>query len=253
MVMNEKTEAEKIIDGKPNGNKTSDIILILAKYYTQIKNENNNRTYELIVENLLNIFPCFDVYEWSEFIKKVIKNSKKYPIKEVDKVPVTQKEIDVIKSIPVKRLQKLAFTYLVVGKYNYLVNGNGWVNVSYDAIMKMAGIHWTNNLKRCYDVHELYVMKLLSVSKKIDDIKVKIEFIDINGEEVIGIRTFNKLGWFWDRYLKNEVKICVDCGEFFEVKGKSRRSKIRCDECQHEINKKCWKTSKQKSRKMSNN
>lgn len=103
---------------------------------------------------------------------------------------------------------------MVVGKYNYLVNGNGWVNVSYDAIMKMAGIHWTNNLKRCYDVHELYVMELLSVSKKIDDIKVKVEFIDINGEEVIGIRTFNKLGWFWDRYLKTKQRYVLTAENF---------------------------------------
>lgn len=233
MVMNEKVEAERIIEGKSKGNNTSDIIRILAKYYTQVEKENNNKTYELIVDRLMKLFPCFDVYEWSEFIKKVIKNSKKYPIKEVDKVPVTQKEIDIIKSIPVKRLQKLAFTYLIVGKYNYLTNKNGWVNVSYDAIMKMAGIHWTNNLQRSYDVHELYMMKLISTSKKIDNIKVKVEFIDTNGDEVLGIRTFNKLGWFWSKYLKNEAKICKDCGEFFEAKGKSRRRKIRCDKCQH--------------------
>ena len=250
MIMNEKKEAERIISGETKENKPSVIISLLSKYYIQIKKYSNSETKKLIIENLLNQFPCLNTHEWDEFINKAIKGAKKYPIKDIDKVPVTQKEIDIIKSIPTKRLQKLAFAYLIVGKYNYLINGTSWVNASFDSVMKMAGIHWTSKSKNGLDLHELLILKLISSSKKIDDIKVKIEFIDPDGEEVLGIRTFKKLGWFWDRYLKNEVKICIDCGEFFEVKGKSRRSKVRCDKCQHKTNLEKRRNIMKKSRSM---
>lgn len=255
LIMNEVKDAENIINKKTNNYTPGVAIGVLAKYYIKKKNMNFLEAKDAIKSTLISNWPCINLFEWNERIDKAIKNAKKFPLKEINEIPITQDEVKIINSIPVKRHQRLAFALLVIAKFNYMVFGHEWVNNSIDEINIVAGIKWNNINSKYYDIHELYLKKLILFSKKPDNTSMKVLYIDKrNVDDVaIKVKSFNNAGSIWAKYNNANYKFCIDCGTPFKVSGESRRRKIRCDECQHEINKNCWKTSKQKSRKMSNN
>ena len=244
LIMNEVKVAEDIIKGKIGEFSPANVIGILSKYYTQIQNKSNKEIKNLIISCLIKNWKCINVSEWDSFIDKAIKNGDKYPINKVSKIPITKNEIDTIKKIPIKRQQKLAFAYLVMAKFNCIVNGSTWVNESMDMVMKAANISWINTSKRDYDIHDLYKMKLITLPKRIDKVNIKVEFIDMEGKEVFNVMSLKNLGKIWCYHESVDKKICIDCGNPFEVCGTARRTKVRCDECQHErikINNKIYK------------
>ena len=234
LIMNEVKVAEDIIKGKIGEFTPAQVIGILSKYYTQIQNKSNKEIKNLIICSLIKNWKFINISEWDSFIDKAVKNGDKYSINKVSKIPITRKEIDTIKKIPVKRQQKLAFAYLVMAKFNYIVNGSTWVNESMDSIMKAANISWINSTKRDYDIHDLYDMKLITMPKRIDKISIKVEFVDTEGKGIFNVASFKNLGKVWSYHEIKNKKICIDCGNPFDVSGKSRRTKVRCDSCQYE-------------------
>ena len=77
-----------------------------------------------------------------------------------------------------------------------------------------------NLIKSDYYPHEsdLNWLKIILISPNHFDTKSHIEQT---------ICTSNNV-----KYNNNNYKHCIDCGAPFEASGKSRRRKIRCDECQ---------------------
>ena len=250
LIMNEVKDAERIIARDITGYKPAMAIGVLAKYYIKKHSKTVGEAKRLIEKCLVDNWPCINLSEWTDYIDKSIKRAKKFPLKEIEEVPVTQKEIDIINSFPVKRHQKLAFTLLVIAKFNYMVSGHEWVNNSLDEINKAAGITWKSIKDKCMDIHELYVRDLIVFPKRIDSTSIKVLYIDKDGEPVIRVKSFENVGKVWSTYNCDNYKQCVDCGKPFEVSGTSRRRKIRCDECQHKFRLK-YKSEKEKMRRNS--
>ncbi|MCQ2543408.1 MAG: hypothetical protein MJ126_04530 [Lachnospiraceae bacterium] len=245
--MNEVKDAECIINEETNNYTPGVAIGVLAKYYIKKKNMNSTDAKTEIKSVLVSNWPCINLYEWDERIDKAIKSAKKFPLKEVDEIPITQNELNVINTIPVKRQQRLAFALLVIAKFNYIVSGHEWVNNSIDEINKIAGIKWNNIKSKYNDIHELYLKKLIIFSKKPDNISMKVLYVDkeSTSNTVINIKAFDNVGKVWSKFNNINYKFCIDCGTPFKVSGKSRGRKVRCDDCQQRYRLK-YKAKKEK-------
>lgn len=232
LIMNEVKDAERIINRDITGYRPAMAMGVLAKYYIKKHGKTVSETKKLIEKCIVDNWPYINISDWSDYIDKVIKRAKKFPLKEIEEIPITQKEIDVISSFPVKRHQKLAFTLLVIAKFNYMVSGHEWVNNSLDEINKAAGITWRSVKDKCLDVHELYIRGLVVFPKRVDSTSIKVLYMDKDGEPVMKVKSFDNVGKVWATYNNEDYKQCVDCGKPFEASGKSRGRKIRCDNCQ---------------------
>lgn len=251
LIMNEVKDAERIINKDINGYRPIMAIGVLAKYYIKKLGKSPLESKELIKSNIIKNWPCINISEWDESIDRAIKNAKKFPLKEINEIPITQKEIDVINNIPVKRQQRLAFALLVIAKFNHMSSGHEWVNNSIDEINKVAGVTWNNVREKCSDIHELYMRKLILFPKKIDSTSIKVLYIDMDGEPVMKVKSFENAGNVFMKYNRDDYKHCIDCGKPFEASGNSRGRKVRCDECQHKRNNDVMKKVMRKRRNKS--
>ena len=270
LIMNETRAAEKIISDKTVGKgKPMQDINLLARYFLTYPNENGKfpTKKELTVtlqEYLKGQYDDYQSIKWQELIEKAIKRAKTSPIIDLEYIPVTQKELDIIKDISNKKLEKLAFTCLVVAKYYNLrsPSNNGYVNLDYSSLFKLARVTATT-YEQPLLLNDLKQKGLVQRCKKVDNPNFKVLFINDDSDIVLMVEDMRELGYTYLEYLgepfircagcgilmrkKNNVMkyckscgcyqpkvvktvTCVDCGKEIVVSSKDTET-CRCDEC----------------------
>lgn len=271
ILLNETLVAEKIIEsGKLSNKPMTDLGLVTRYLFT--KNELNESE---IKNELLNIlsknYDNYDSIFWDKNLDNCIQNNKEYQIKDFEYVPITENELETIKSIGNKKLEKLAFTVLVIAKYYNMKNdkNNNFVNEEYSEIFKLARVTGTI-MQQPLMLNDLKQLGLVERSKRITNTNFKVNFIDNNSPIILKVTDLRELGYVYLEYIgehfihcaecgilmrqKNnkhkyckscavyqpeltKTVTCVDCGKEFEVSGDNKRT-IRCDECQSVYRKK---------------
>lgn len=267
-VLNEKVYAEMclregIVDKNPY-----QAISILAKYFYHCCKFKPKKICELLLDYLKEYYPKYELNEeqWIASIEKLATNSKKWTLYEFTGVKITKKEIEVIKSIKNKSLEKLAFTSLCLAKLHNLKNkkNNSWVNTSTSEIFKVSRIS-CSAYEQDVKLNKLYILGLIDFPKKNDNLNYRVTFCDNEGEEELFISDFRELGYEYLSYLGEKfihcsecgiltppgdtnrkkycdrhksdrapmiekVITCVDCGKKVEISSKNNRT-VRCDDC----------------------
>lgn len=270
IIMNEFKYAENLLSkshlyADDLGKKPSATLNLLARYYREIGKSDNEikKCLETFLSNCLG--ENFQVSKWIESISYQVKRSKKYSLKRVDKVCITQNEIDIIQQVKSKPQQKLLFTLLTVAKYYNAVSerNNNWTNLEMKQLFKLANVQLTTQ-KQALMIHELYKNDFVILSKKVGKPNIAVQFIDDNSESVLEITRLKDLGKEYlyycgenyvrcercgdlmnkvtnnNKYCKNcggyqpmktKTLTCIDCRKEFVVDGNIKNKK-RCDECQ---------------------
>lgn len=289
MVLNESEVVQHLIDsGKISDNLVENTIL-LVKYYCQIYRTPKGRLQKTrIVDRILHyldgVIEDYEVADWRERISKYINRFRDTPLYSIEYIPITQKELDTIRGINNKKLEKLAFVSLVYAKLFNLRNpkNNSYVNVDYKTIFDSARIaaSWIDQPMMLHDLKE---MGLVVRSKKFGNLNYKVLFIDSESSDIImKISDLRELGYQYlrwrgdksDKFVEcaecgilirkktNSTKycpscrgyqpltiktlVCVDCGLEFVVSSKANHS-CRCENCQKEYRRK-YKNQKEKER-----
>lgn len=262
LIMNERKESENILaNGNINTNTASKLFL-LAKYYRSI-GESTQQIRDSLSCIMADKYNNYNPDDWDEIIQRYSDKSANYNLVEIDEIPITKNELKTISQINNKKLEKVAFTILVLAKFCNMKNpnNNNWVLVDEYSVLKRARITGTIQAQfSCF--YELSKMDLITYSRKVDNINVRVGFIDNSSNVVLKITDLRELGYQYlmyrgekfikcaecgivtratahnKRYCKNcagyqpivsKVIKCCDCGIEFEVSGNSR--KIRCDKC----------------------
>lgn len=268
LLLNEVLEAERIINGDKLNVKPFEALSLLARYYRQIKELSPKETREQLSSWLGGqLGTCVD--DWGEFIEKVVANGKKYPLLQIEKITITKSEIKKIQSLKKKNQQKLAFVLLVYAKYGNAksTKNNNWVLTQQYKVFQSARVvgdsRWTS-------MKELRDVGLIEFAHKVDNINVRVLFVDNKSEVELEITDLRELGYQYLRYIGEDFIECQDCGvlvrktvhnkryckdcagyqpiktkkiqccdcnEWFEVDSSSRNRK-RCEFCQKEYVKK---------------
>ena len=183
------------------------------------------------IEEYLGQFPFIVLPKWQATIEKMVAKAKKQELIEIDGVAVTQTELDAINSLRKESLRKLAFTLLCLAKFYDKVNPNnqGWANTPDKDEFRMANITSLDSRRQQALISELYMLGMVGYSKVIDNVNLKITFIDAYPDTVAFITDFHDLGF---QYLKltgdKSIVACKDCGKL--LKKKSKRLDY-CSEC----------------------
>lgn len=231
IILNEYEWAEKMIHNRDLGKRPSETLSRVAKYYYENR-YSKREIRKLLDQFLIQSSPDASLLHWSDTLDKIAKNVGKYPIVQIDCIPVTEKELETIKRLDSSSTQRLAFTLLCVSKYWDMVSdrNNHWVNSPDKEIFSMANITASSKLQ------DLMYGKILSaglirLSKKIDNLNMQVLFQDA-GEPVLMIKDFRNLGYQYMMYLGGPYFECEHCGMTVKMK-EHKQYRSRKKDCHH--------------------
>lgn len=142
VVLNEIKQAEMILEKGEVGNKPTSTLFLLSKYYRQKLKLSEKKTSEKLNEFMNTNYKNYNPVLWENIIEDISRKGKKYELRNVESVGITQSELNRIKSAKTKNHKKILFTMLCFAKlYNITSpNNNNWVNADIKEIFKTARV-----------------------------------------------------------------------------------------------------------------
>jgi len=238
IVLNQKTLAEKMISSHKPGDGVGlrESLRLLARYYYS-QGMKRREIRKKLEEFLLECRPDTSVVKWMGWLDRTVRCVDKYPILDIDSIPVTQPEMERIDSLPTERLRRLAFTLLCVAKYRLAENekADGWVSTPDSKIMSMANIRAS---VRDQDMRfgRLIEAGIIEQATRIDNTNERVVIFE-DGEPVIKIRDFRNLGYQYQMYHGTPCYVCVECGLTCKIKSKhpNKSHPKYCRECSDRV------------------
>lgn len=214
VVLNEIKQAEMILEKGEVGNKPTSTLFLLSKYYRQKLKLSEKKTSEKLNEFMNTNYKNYNPVLWENIIEDISRKGKKYELRNVESVGITQSELNRIKSAKTKNHKKILFTMLCFAKlYNITSpNNNNWVNADIKEIFKTARVIVKHREDKFLLLNDLESNGYISFSSKNDNLNMKINFIDNINESILYIIDFRELGYEYLNYIKDgnftRCKIC---------------------------------------------
>lgn len=230
IILNEKDYVEQLLmSDQIDFSKPYQILSILARYYCHICSYNGEKLIELLQYFMEHHYPRYNPVDWRDSIETCAERALKYPLCQCSGIWITVNELDVIKQIKDKVLERLAFTLLCLAKYHNFKNGSNqsWVNNPDSEIYRLACIT-TNSYDKDIRFHRLKESGLIDFAKKIDNLSIKVLFVDDDSERHLCITDFRKLGYEWRLYKGEDYIRCTGCGILVR---KTSINKKYCKDC----------------------
>lgn len=234
IILNEKQWIEDMIQNASLGNKPSETLGRLARYYRELGYKKNEIA-KMLEEFMIRCDPTINVIRWQPVIENSIKYAQKGNLIDIPPIPITRKELDKIAELPGLLLQRLMFTLLCLSKYGNSINikNSSWVNRDVREILSLANIK-VNVKRQSLLFNDLWNAGYIGFSNIIDNINVNVKIIDDSEEEVImKIDDFRNLGNQYMRHIGDGYMVCSHCG--LVIKRNAPNQKY-CKDCAVDIN-----------------
>jgi predicted nucleic acid-binding Zn ribbon protein len=221
-------------------------LVVLAKYLRYLGKDDDQ------VKDDLNRFcaefnPAYNEVFFYQKIQYVLKASKKYNLIIPSPIPITQKEIDIIKILRDYKAEKVLFILLVVAKHFKLNVGykKYYAHIMRTEMFTLAKVHTTKEEKNAI-IYKLdgqmgLIDNQIFLNRK--DMTFLVNFIDEESEPVFYVDDFKNIVSFYPHY-------CSVCGKQIEKKSNVHEF---CKECWKERERELWKENKRKIRKYDQN
>ena len=252
IVLNELEWAKNAISNHSLGNKPSETLSRVARYYFY-GGKNKPETRALMEKFLTDCDPYISIVKWSDTLDNVLKYASRRPLLMIESIPISKPEIDIIKSISGAQAQRLAFTLLCIAKYNFIAGNNQeyWVSTPDSEIMRMANIQ-TSIKRQSLLFANLRDAGLIYFSKRVDNLSVRVLFVK-SGDTAISVKDFRNLGYQYMNYIEHNGKyfVCESCGLTTKENSSDPRGRKKkyCNECAVKIRLKQTVDSVMRSRK----
>ena len=234
IILNEVEEAKRRIQENELGDKPTETIGLMARYYRQIEKLSERETIDRIEQFMQKNCEMYNPVKWKATILKHVKGAKKYNMVQVNSVGITQQELDIISSVSERRLRKLLFTLICLAKFfnKRGNNTNDWVSTEYKDIFRMAHIFVTQSVQTKM-LSELYNLGMINFGNKITNLSIHLNVIDHENESVWIIDDFRDLGneYVFRTEVLNLIR-CESCG--LVIKRKTSTHKY-CQDCAQKI------------------
>ncbi len=207
---------------------------LYARYLYYEEGLNTEAITKKLDEFMRDRYPMYNPVDWSSRIEKYAAGAEKYPLCQCTGVWITQKELKTIENLQDKVLERLAFTLLCLAKFSNFRNpdNHGWVNCKNGEIYRMACIN-APAFEKDMKYYRLRELGLIEYAKKVDNLNVRVLYIDEESPRKLLITDFRRLGYEW-RFYKGENYIrCACCQEL--TKNTNGRRKY-CAVCAGEQN-----------------
>lgn len=256
MIMNEKERVKSLLTlGDFSSSDYHEVRLVIRYYISELKMSIKEEILSKIKDLLEEKMSDYYEWEWEDRLESIIKEELKNqtPITNVSAIYLTQEELDVIRKLKNSSQRKLLFTLIMYARYNTLKRGvlTEWASSpNQQDIFKSANINNLTVLKQNLVVKDLLDMGIISQSKHMRKLGLKVNCLHNEGEIVLWINSFEDMGKEIEDYINftyNGYKKCEVCGKLYKPKAKDTRSKY-CTSCKKEVQKRIDKEYQAKKR-----
>lgn len=234
IALNEVKWAESVLERGEVGNKPTSTLFLLGKYYRQKKGLNKTDTIHELNKFMEKNYKNYNHALWEESIEDIAKKAIKYPLREIDFIGITKKELDTIGLIKNIKFQKLLFTMLCYAKlYNTISpTNNGWINADIQEIYNVARVTVKHRADKYLFLNDLEKTNLISFSSKNDNLNIKVNFVDQDIDYVLLISDYRELGYEYLNYIGHGCFTrCQHCNRLIRKKSKKDFSTKYCNDC----------------------
>lgn len=231
IMMNEKQYIESVIRfGTISQDYPARDVNMIVKYCFHELGMRRTKIISYVDEFMFKHYPDYNPFEWHPLIEKYVRKAPGGKLIEIQSVPITEKEMEVISRVDEPESEKLLFTMLVIAKFKWLAyKANGWVSEKRDEIFR------TGNCKipvpdRNATIHSLFLEGLLELSRSNRKENWRVPFIDEESPIVLQVTSTIDCGLQY-MMAKGDSRIteCVDCDKLFI---KTKVNMTRCRNCQ---------------------
>lgn len=204
----------------------------IAKYYRS-EGYKKSEIHSMLESFMLKCDHTINIIKWQDAIDRQIKNAEKYPLIEIDGIPITKKELGVCDSLTGKQMKRLMFTLICIAKFcNAVIDkNNNWVNRPDKEIFKLANV--IVPIKRqSLMLNDLREAGLIRFSRKVDNININVSCIDNVSDPALIITDYRNLGYQYMRYCGEPYFECASCGIVIKYTGKKHKY---CSDCAADI------------------
>lgn len=234
IILNEYDYAENLISSHSLGSTPGESLFVVAKY-CYATGKTKKETERFLEEYLLRCDPNINLHNWTKIIDSCVKSAKKSKMLELDGVSITQKELDICRSLDGALLQRLMFTLICIAKFYYYAYGtvDGWVNRKNGEIFSSANIVISSK-KQNELFYTLYKAGLIRYSKKVDNLNVAVCELDFDGDPAYTVTDYRNLGNQYRMLLGEPYFVCSECGITIR---KTANNQKYCPVCADVVNK----------------
>ena len=237
MILDEKVIAEEILTSKRIVTKSD--IGIIARYLRNEMKCDVPETLIMLSSIMTKINRNFNPIKSAKFLEKLATKSENIPLRKIEYIKITSRELAKIGNVESLKLQRLLFVILVYAKYNnqLSVNNNNWCNVTINELYRYARVSTRNAKEKGLFLNRLASLKLISFSAHNTNLNIKCNIVDNEPDnDGIKITDIRELGY---QYLNlnspNEFTYCGNCGVIMKKKNKNDFSTKICSSCQKTI------------------
>ena len=242
-ILNEKEYIRNIIASgvKPDTISNGYLITLIAKYYFD-KDKSPDDLIDIVKKKMLDFnIEGYQEYRYSNKIKKScielydLELDKLF--RELEYIPIYEKELKVVESLPNDRQKKFMFTLYAIARY---MNCDGWVNKKdskgLSEVFKLANITLSSDKKNEL-LHDLYSNGYIHFGKKVNNLNIRVELSDEDDIVIYKIKEFENIGNQYIGNFKKGYKQCSNpgCGRKIKIKSKNDYSTKYCSKCAKEI------------------
>lgn len=204
----------------------------VAKYYRS-EGYKKAEIHTMLESFMLKCDPTINIVKWQDAIDRQIKDAEKFPLIEIDGIPITQKELDTCDALMGKQMKRLMFTLICLAKFYNAVSpkNNNWVNKPDKEIFKMANVV-TPIKRQSLMLNDLREAGLIRFSRKVDNININVLCIDNSGETALVITDYRNLGYQYMRHCGEPYFECASCGIVIKRAGSNHKY---CSDCAADI------------------
>lgn len=234
LIMDEKSWAEHMLNGYWLGNKPSETLWRLGRYFYSV-----GMTQAEIAENLRGFLrrcdPTIKVGQWEELIRSIAAKSQKYPLICVRGISITEDEMDEIARLDGWMMRRVMFTLLCLAKYHNAINpdNNSWVNQDPKTIFSLANVQVTVK-RQSLMINDLWHMEYISYGKRVDNVNLRVNIERNDSPTEMYITDMRDLGYQYMAHFGKKFIYCRVCGRM--TKQKSNGQKF-CPACSNEMKK----------------
>lgn len=234
IVLNERDYVEEILQGYDLGMKPTETLSRVARYYLSLDGATKSGACAELEAFMLRCDPTINLVKWQNTIDRIIKGASKFPLINIESVPITKKEMGVCDSLDGVQCRRLLFTLICLAKYSDLVNekNGGWVNRQDKEIFKLANVV-TSIKRQSLMLNDFRAAGLIRFSRKVDNVNINVLCLDTGGETVLEIKDFRNLGYQYMRFHGDPYIECEECG--LVIRKRSNAQKY-CHDCAIDVN-----------------
>lgn len=213
IVLNESEWAKKMIDERSLGKRAFDTLIRVARYYMEVEGASKKEARMLLDEFVAECDSSISLVKWSHTLDRAVRTAAKFKSVNIDKITVTESEMEVINGLKGRQIQKLLFALLCVAKYWMAVNPelNGWVSTPPNEIMKMANLNISAD-RRSRLLGYLKDAGLIAFPASYDNTNIRVTFVDDGSPAALEITDFRNLGNQFMMYCGENYIVCERCG-----------------------------------------